>query len=213
MNCHCGCSVHDIDCNCYRFSPKVIWKILFIQHGTCYFFNVPNLLFSKSIVATPLWRSVRMTFTLSKWGLESPLGLPKTQSSIAGVKTLCLEVFLHTVDKVLKCRCRKWPCMCHSDIYSTSYGRKNSWESNWQFDSRPLKVGNRPDPGVCWWSATRYWKILKESYKFALDLILIKGLSKELWTPKVTGVQIGTVLELLFGSPGKKCHSNVGVAE
>ncbi len=37
MNCHCGCSIHDVDYSCYRFSPKVIWQILFIQHGTCYF--------------------------------------------------------------------------------------------------------------------------------------------------------------------------------
>ncbi len=34
-----------------------------------------------------------MILTLPKWGFESPLGLPKLQSSIAGVKTLCLEAF------------------------------------------------------------------------------------------------------------------------
>jgi hypothetical protein len=39
------------------------------------------------------WKSVRMTFTLLKWGLGSPLGLPKLQSSIARVKTPCIEVF------------------------------------------------------------------------------------------------------------------------
>jgi hypothetical protein len=33
-----------------------------------------------------------MTLTLPKWGLESPPGLPKLQSSIARVKTPCLEV-------------------------------------------------------------------------------------------------------------------------
>jgi hypothetical protein len=46
--------------------------------------------------------------------------------------------------KVLKCRCPKWPRMCHLDICSPSYGQKKGQESNWQFDSRPLKVGNRP---------------------------------------------------------------------
>ncbi len=35
-----------------------------------------------------------MTLTLSKWGLGSPPGLPKLQSSIAGVKTPRLEAFL-----------------------------------------------------------------------------------------------------------------------
>jgi hypothetical protein len=39
-------------------------------------------------------KSVRMTFTLLKWGLGSPLGLSKLQSSIARVKTTCIEVFL-----------------------------------------------------------------------------------------------------------------------
>ncbi len=37
------------------------------------------------------WKSVRMTLTLPKWGLGSPPELPKLQSSIAGVKTPCLE--------------------------------------------------------------------------------------------------------------------------
>jgi hypothetical protein len=56
-------------------------------------------------------------------------------------------------------------------------------------------------------------KVLKESYKIDLDLIPIQGLSKKLWMPKVPGVQTGTVLGLLLGSPGKKCHSDVASAE
>jgi len=56
------------------------------------------------------------------------------------------------------------------------------------------------------------WKALKESYKIALDLIPIGGLSKKLWMPKVPGVQPGTVSGLLFGSPRKKCHSDVAFA-
>ncbi len=39
-----------------------------------------------------------MTFTLPKWGLGSPPGLPKLQSSIAGVKTPCLEAFLISLE-------------------------------------------------------------------------------------------------------------------
>jgi hypothetical protein len=53
--------------------------------------------------------------------------------------------FFYTIEKVLKCRCRKWPRMSHLDICSTSYGRKKGWESNWQFDYWPLKVENRPE--------------------------------------------------------------------
>jgi hypothetical protein len=34
-----------------------------------------------------------MRLTLPKWELGSPSGLPKLQSSIAGVKTPCIEAF------------------------------------------------------------------------------------------------------------------------
>ncbi len=40
MNYCCTCLIHDINCSCYCSSPKVIWQILFIQHGMCYFCNV-----------------------------------------------------------------------------------------------------------------------------------------------------------------------------
>jgi len=70
--------------------------------------------------------------------------------------------------------------MSHLDICITYYGKKKGQESNWQFDSQPLKIGNRSDPGVCMWSATHRWIALKESYKFVLDLIPTGGLSKEL---------------------------------
>jgi hypothetical protein len=115
--------------------------------------------------------------------------------------------------KLLKCRCRKWPCMSHLDICSTSYGKKKGRKSNWQFDSQPLKVGNRPNPGVCRWSATHHWKTLNESDKFALDFNPIWGLSKKLWTHNVPRVQIGTISGLLLGSPKTKNHLDVGVVE
>jgi hypothetical protein len=102
--------------------------------------------------------------------------------------------------------------MSHLDICSPSYGQKKGRESNWQFDSRPLKVGNRPDPDVCRGSATWRWKDLKERYKIASDLIPIWGLSKKLWMPKVPKDETETVSRLLLGSPGKKCHSDVASA-
>jgi len=103
--------------------------------------------------------------------------------------------------------------MSHLDICSMSYGKKKGRESNCQLDFRPLKVGNRPDPNVCRWGATYRWKFIKNNYKFALDLIPIGGLSKKLWTRKVSGVQTETVLGLLLGSPGTKSHSDVNVME
>jgi hypothetical protein len=99
------------------------------------------------------------------------------------------------------------------DIYSTSYAKKKGQESNWQFDSRSLIFGNRPDPGACRGSATHRWKVLNESYKFDLNLIPIGGLSKNLWPRKVAVVQTGTISELLLGNLGIKSHSDVGAAK
>jgi hypothetical protein len=56
---------------------------------------------------------------------------------------------LYIIEKLLKCRCRKWPHMGHLDIYNISYSKKKGRESNWQFDSRALKVGDRPNPDAC----------------------------------------------------------------
>jgi len=111
-----------------------------------------------------------------KWELGILRDSQNFRARLQGSKHLTLRCSFY-VGKVLKCRCRKWPRMSHSDICSTSYGRKKGWESNWQFDSQPLKVGNRLDPGVYRWSATHRWKALEESYKFSLDLIPITGLS------------------------------------
>jgi hypothetical protein len=116
----------------------------------------------------------------------------------------------YTIGKILKCRCPKWPRMSHLDIWSTSYGQKKGRESNWQFDFRPLKVGNWFDPSAYRWSVAHHWKDLDESYKFSSDLIPIGGLSWELWPPKVLGVQIEIVSELLLGSPETKSHLDVG---
>jgi len=52
----------------------------------------------------------------------------------------------YIIGKLSKCRCRKWARMGHLDICSTSYGKKKGRKSNWQFDSRPLKVRNRLAP-------------------------------------------------------------------
>jgi hypothetical protein len=91
--------------------------------------------------------------------------------------------------------------------------QKEGWESNWQFDSEPLKVNNRPDPGACRWIATHRWKALEESYKFASDLIPIGDLSKTLWSRKVLRVQTGTISGLLLGSHMTKSHSDVRATE
>jgi hypothetical protein len=164
-------------------------------------------------VVTPLWGKCEdETHTPKSGNLES-FGIPQTSELNCKGQNTSPSSVIYTVGKVLKCRCRKWPRMGHSDICSTSYARKKGRESNWQFDSRPLKVGNRPDPNVCRWSAKHRWEALEESYKFASYLIPIRGLSQELWAPKVPGVQFGTVSRLLLENPGTKSHSNASAAE
>jgi hypothetical protein len=69
---------------------------------------------------------------------------------------------LYTVGKFLKYRCPKWPRMSHLDICSLSYEQKKGRELNWQLDSRPLKVGNRPDLDVFRRSAIWHWKALQQ---------------------------------------------------
>jgi hypothetical protein len=164
-------------------------------------------------VATPLLEECEDDTHTPEMGTWESSETPKTSRfDFRGQNTLPWGV-LHDIEKLLKCRCQKWPCMSHLDIYSTSYGKKKGRGSNCQFDSWPLKVRNQPDLGVCRWSATHCWKDLNESYKFSSDLIIIWGLSKELWTHKIPRVQIGIVSGLLFGSPRTKSHSDVGVVE
>jgi hypothetical protein len=101
----------------------------------------------------------------------------------------------------------------HLDIWNISYGQKKGWESNWQFDSRPLKVDNRPDFLACRWCATYRWKALDKGYNFALDIISIGGLHTKLWCFKVAGVSTLTISGLSLGSPKTKSHLDVGPVE
>jgi hypothetical protein len=117
---------------------------------------------------------------------------------------------LYTIKNLLKRRFLKWACMTHMDIWNTSYDQKKGWESNRQFDSRPLKVKNRLDFLMCRWSMTYHWKVLDKGYNFALDFIWIGGLHTKLWAPKVTRVPIMGILKLPLGRPETKCHLDVG---
>jgi hypothetical protein len=165
------------------------------------------------VVTIPLLEECEDDIHTLEMGTWESFGTPKSSEFDCRGQNTSPWGVLHVIKKLSKCNCRKWPCMSHLDICSSSYGKKKGQESNCQFDSRPLKVGNRPDLDVCRWSATRRWIVLKKSYKFSSDLIPIGGLSKELRTHKVPKVQIGTVSGLLLGSPGTKSYSNVGAAE
>jgi hypothetical protein len=102
----------------------------------------------------------------------------------------------------LKRRYRKWPRIGHLDIYSPSYGQEKGRESNWQFDSRPLKVGNRWLLDIQIGSAIRRWKDLNEGYNFRLNIVAIQLCSRELWRFKVPGVPPGQNRDSISGVPG-----------
>jgi hypothetical protein len=57
------------------------------------------------------------------------------------------------------------------------------------------------------------WKVFNEIYYFALDLILIRGLQRKLWAPKVTRVPSLGISGLPLGSSGTKCHLDVAPME
>jgi hypothetical protein len=158
-----------------------------------------------SIVATPLWPSVGVKPNTPKVGDLESSGTPECSEFDSRGQNTSHWGVLGVIGKVLKWRCLKCPRIGHLDICSPSYGQKKGRESNWQFDSRPLKVGNQPLPDIRIESATRRWKDLDEGYNFGSDIVAIRLYSRELWAPKVPGLQLG--------SPGKKSHLDVGSAE
>ncbi len=91
------------------------------------------------------WKNGRMTFTLPKWGLWEYIRTPEIlEFDCRGQNTLHWGVF-YIIGKLSKCKSRKGARMSHLDMYNISYAKKKGRESNWQFDSWPLKVGNWPD--------------------------------------------------------------------
>ncbi len=146
------------------------------------------------------------------WELDSRWTPESLESDCKGQNPLDWGV-PYIIGKLLERRCLKWARITHLNIWNTSYGQKKGWESNWQFDSRPLKVGNLLDFLACRWRATYRWKDVDEGYNFALNLISIGGLHTKLWDPKVVEVLILAISRLPFESPKTKCHLDVGPVE
>ncbi len=159
-------------------------------------------------VAPLLWPSVGVKpNTWKSRELESS-GTPECSELDKKAQNTLPWGVLGVIGKVWKCRCPKWPRIGHLDICSPSYGQKKGWESNWQFDSRPLKVWNRPVSDVRSKSATRRWKAFFEGYKIGSDLVAIRGWGEELWLSKVPGVQPGHIRDN-FGTPFRESRENV----
>jgi len=97
--------------------------------------NVKNCVFTfldfSSLLSQPHFEgNVRSPLTLPKMGLGSPPGLLKTQSVIAGVKTLRIEVFFIPLERSWSVDVQNGLAWAILDICSTSYGRKKGRESN-----------------------------------------------------------------------------------
>jgi len=95
-------------------------------------------------------------------------------------------------------------------LKNISYGQKKGRESNGQFDSRPLKVKNRPNFLAFRLHGTYLWKTLDVGYNFASNIISIGGLHTKLCTFKVVRVSIPRISRLTFESPETKCHLGAG---
>jgi hypothetical protein len=154
-------------------------------------------------IATPLWPSVGVKPNTCKVGDLESSGTPECSELNRKDKTTSHWRVLGVIGKVLKRRYRKWPRIGHLDICSWSYGQKKGRESNCQFDSRPLNVGNRPLSDIRFESATWRWKDLDEGYNFASDLVAIWRRSRELWAFKVPWRQLGQFRDSNLGVPTK----------
>jgi hypothetical protein len=169
--------------------------------------------------------------SVREWTLTLPNELPcwelgrvevpeTSESDLRGQISMACDA-LYINGKLLKFRCPKWARIAHLDIWNTSYGQKKAQESNSResanFDSRPLKVGNRPEILGCRQRATYRWKAFDESYNFASDHIAIGALHKKLCALKVLGVPAGGISGLPCGSPagvpGEKSHLDAGPVE
>jgi hypothetical protein len=142
----------------------------------------------------------------SHFGRWSPGGLPKLQRPIWGVKSQWLVALFISMESSWSVDVYNWARIAHLDIWNTSYDQKKGRESNSgesaSFDSRPLKVGNRPEILSCRRRATYRWKALDESYNFASDCTSIRGLLAKLWGFKVPGVPQGGISGVPRRSPG-----------
>jgi len=100
------------------------------------------------------------------WELESWWTPEFSKDDCKGQTSMVLDI-PYIIGNILERRCLKWACITHLDIWNTSYSQKKGRESNWQFDSRPLKVKNQPDFLACRWRATYRWKALNMGYNFS----------------------------------------------
>jgi hypothetical protein len=69
------------------------------------------------------WNSLRMTLT-PEMGTWKSSGTSKTSKLNCKGQNTSPWGALQVIEKLLKCRCRKWPRMNHLDMCNISYGKK-----------------------------------------------------------------------------------------
>jgi hypothetical protein len=130
--------------------------------------------------------------------------IPKiSESYFRGQNSMVCDVF-YIIEKILEHRFLKWARIVHLDVWNTSYGQKKGRESNCQFDSRPKKIGNRPNLLSCKRCVTYPWKARDESYNFASNRTSIGGLLAKLWGSKVARIPFGAISRLPFKNPERE---------
>jgi hypothetical protein len=107
-----------------------------------------------------VWKSVREWTPHSQWTFES------LENDHRGQNPLDWDI-PYIIGNFLRRRCLKWARMTHLGSSNINYGQKKGRESNWQFDSRPLKVGNCLNFLACRWYVTYHWKTLDKGYNFS----------------------------------------------
>jgi len=140
---------------------------------------------------------------LPLWEMESLWTSKASKSDFRGQNSMAY-VILYIIGKLLELRCLKWARIAHLDIWITSYGQKKCWESNYQFDSWPEKIKNRPNLLSFRQRVTYHWKALDKNYNFSLDRTSIRGLFAKLWGSKVAGVPAGAISGLPHRSPRRE---------
>jgi len=144
-------------------------------------------------VATPLLVECEDDTHTPEMGTWESSRTPKTSEFNCRGQNTSFWGVLHVIGKLLKFTCRKWPCMSHLDICSTSYGKKKGQESKlvvWLLTTKSRE-------------STRPWCVQMDC-DTPLESSPIRGLSKELWTNKVLGVQPKQFRDSSLGVSGQK---------
>jgi hypothetical protein len=155
-----------------------------------------------------------------KWtpmlGVGVPKGLPNLQSAIAGVKSPRLKKFFISLERSWSVDVQNGLAWAIWTSAAQVMGKRKAGSQTVSLrkkDSRPLKVGNRPDLLGCRRRATNRWKALDEGYNFASDRIAIGGLQKKLCALKVPRVLASGISGLPRRSPGTKSHLDASPVE